>query len=338
VTRISSVALKSKLMGAMLPRRLLVHGDRLFTILCALITIFVVGGAAQISSTATQRGGGIHAAASPTSAMNRLTVTPPPPEPPLTRQEMPPNAPQVSWDGEQLTIMADNATLSDILAAVHACIGAEIDIPASASHERMSARLGPGPAREVLSSLLAWMDFNYIIQASDTDSKGIQSVVLTRRQNTTTVVAGNPGSYARSANRGVAEPNSIPEGGAERGDGPAPPEPTTAGVQAASVVQTGSAPPEPQQLGPTQFAEGAQSVAPQLGSTDQQSGAAAPRQAAAADVPAAAPMPSDPQTASGAPESNSNQTRPAEGMIQDLQRMYQQRLQLQQGQKSPPSS
>ena len=100
----------------------------------------------------------------------------------------------------------DNATLSDILAAVRACLGADIDIPASASHPRMAARLGPG-------SLLGWTDFNYIIQTSDTDSEGIQTVVLVRRQNTTAVVAtGNPRRYAeqlpRSARRGVAEPNS----------------------------------------------------------------------------------------------------------------------------------
>ena len=47
-------------------------------------------------------------------------------------------------------------------------------------------------------------------------------------------------------------------------------------------------------------------------------------------------MPADAQTTPGAPDSNSNQTRPQEGMIQDLQRMYEQRLELQQGQKAPP--
>ncbi len=323
---------------AMFPRRLPMHGSRLFTILCALITIFVPRGTAQISSMSPQGGRGVRAAASPgATAMVQLTVALPP-GPPLPREEMPPDAPHVSFDGKQLTIMADNATLSDILAAVRACMGADIDIPASASHERMAARLGPGPAREVLSSLLGWTDFNYIIQASDTDSEGIQTVVLTRRQNATAVGAtGNPGSYAaqqsRSTRRGVAEPNfPIPEA-AEPEESPVPTAPATAEIQSAPVVQPG-----PAQPGLAQPAEVAPSGPAQPGSADQQS-AAAGQQPPPADMPAAAAalqaMP-DSQTAPGAPDSNSNQTR--DGMIQDLQRMYQQRLQMQQGQKAPPSS
>ena len=99
---------------------------------------------------------------------------------------MPPNPPQVPWDGEQLTIKSDNSTLADILAAVRTRTGAGIELPEGGASERVAARLGPGPAREVLSSLLSGSDFDYIIQASDEDPLGIQSVFLTPRTNTST--------------------------------------------------------------------------------------------------------------------------------------------------------
>jgi hypothetical protein len=113
-------------------------------------------------------------------------VLPPPPIPPLTPEQMPPNPPEVSWDGEQLTIKSDNSTLADILAAVRTRTGANIDLPEGGASERVAARLGPGPAREVLSSLLSGSDFDYIIQASDVDPLGIQSIFLTPRINTST--------------------------------------------------------------------------------------------------------------------------------------------------------
>jgi hypothetical protein len=102
----------------------------------------------------------------------------------------------VSYDGKQLTIIANNSTLSDILAAVRASTGAEIDVPTSGSGERLAeVRLGPGPARQVLASLLSWTDFGYIIQASDKNPQGIQSVLLVARSKGP-AGAGGPAALA----------------------------------------------------------------------------------------------------------------------------------------------
>ncbi len=108
---------------------------------------------------------------------------PPPPAPPpkLTPEQMPPRTPEVVWDGNLLSINAENSTLSDILVAVRARTGAVIDVPPGAASERMAARLGPAPVREVLTSLLSDTDYDYIIQASDTDDDAVQSVILTPR-------------------------------------------------------------------------------------------------------------------------------------------------------------
>jgi hypothetical protein len=90
--------------------------------------------------------------------------------------------PTISWDGQQLTIDADNSTLSEILLGIRARTGASIDMPPSTGAEKVFVHLGPAPIREVLSSLLYGTDFDYVIQASDTDERGLRSVTLTERE------------------------------------------------------------------------------------------------------------------------------------------------------------
>jgi hypothetical protein len=122
---------------------------------------------------------------------------------------MPPKVPQVYWDGKQLTINSDNSTLADILTAIRNLTGAELDIPTTASRERFAARLGPGPAREVLSTLLSWSDFDYVIQASDANPAGVHSVLLAPRGKNNDVMVAKGGSAenpARFGFRGYTRP------------------------------------------------------------------------------------------------------------------------------------
>jgi hypothetical protein len=135
--------------------------------------------------------------------------------PSLPGDQMAPRTLSVTYYGEQLTIVADNSTLSDILEAVHARTGAEIDAPASASRKPMAAvRLGPGPARAVLASLLSWTNFDYIIQSSDANSQGIQRVLLVARSETRTGPTSSAMASARqsyvAAPRRVVEPHPSP--------------------------------------------------------------------------------------------------------------------------------
>jgi hypothetical protein len=112
--------------------------------------------------------------------------------PPATLAENPPKAPKVTCDGDQLTISANNSTLGSVLAAVHACIGIQIDIPAGAGGGRTFEQLGPGPERQVLESLLSGTDFNYVIGSSDEDPGKVETVLLMER--TTEVAANAPPS------------------------------------------------------------------------------------------------------------------------------------------------
>jgi hypothetical protein len=92
---------------------------------------------------------------------------------------MAPLSPQVTYDRGQLTIVALNSTLGDILRAVRKQTGAEIDIPEA--KERVVTHLGPGPARDVIAELLNGSRFNYVLLGSPADQSVLTRVVLVPR-------------------------------------------------------------------------------------------------------------------------------------------------------------
>jgi hypothetical protein len=87
-----------------------------------------------------------------------------------------PVPPQVSYQNGQLTIVAFNSTLGDILQAVREQTGAEIEIPAAT--ERVVTHLGPGTAREVIAELLNGSRFNFMLLGSAQDPSLLTRVVL----------------------------------------------------------------------------------------------------------------------------------------------------------------
>jgi hypothetical protein len=107
-----------------------------------------------------------------------------PPPPPPTPEQMAPVAPTVTYQGGQLSIQSNNATLAQVLRSVQAKTGASFDIPASANSDRVVAQLGPGQPRDVLATLLNGSKFNYIIMGSPTQPGSVQKLILMPRQNT----------------------------------------------------------------------------------------------------------------------------------------------------------
>jgi len=111
------------------------------------------------------------------------SVLPPAPRGPLSQvplDQLPAAPPQVNYQDGRLTIVAQNSTLGDILREVRKRTGASIDVPASAT-ERVVARLGPAPARDVLATLLNGSSFNYVMVGSVADPAVLSSVVLTTK-------------------------------------------------------------------------------------------------------------------------------------------------------------
>jgi hypothetical protein len=110
-------------------------------------------------------------------AQNQPAAENSPVAPPPTLAEQPASPPQVSFQGGELTITAQNSTLGDILKAVRAQTGATIDLPGAAS-ERVVGHFGPAPARDVLTSLLNGSHFNYLLLGSSTDPNALDRVIL----------------------------------------------------------------------------------------------------------------------------------------------------------------
>jgi hypothetical protein len=132
-------------------------------------------------------------------------------------------APKVSYAGGQLKIEASGSTLADVLAQVAVLTGVTIDVPAGANSERMPVvELGPGPPRQILASLLSDSNFDYLIQASEADPERIQNVLVMPREK-----KGDAGRAARGPVVAVAAPPEAPAA-----ESPVPPPPEAAALDA----------------------------------------------------------------------------------------------------------
>ena len=233
--------------------------------------------------------------------------------------------PLVTYEQGKLTIVAENASLSDVMAALHSAMGTEVDMPAGSSSERVWAHLGPGSAHKILSDLFANTDLDYIVQGSPTEAGGIRSVTLSMR--TPDAAPGKNGpmsspveSAARKRFGSAPAPEPEPEPDVTPTPAPAPQE------ASAAAPATPAAPP----TADTASADGAS--VPTAPSTD-----GAPKLAEQASMtPTGTPnvFPETPQPAAGSfnPHPAPPPSMSTDQMVQQLTNMYQQRRQMQQGQ------
>lgn len=254
------------------------------------------------------------------------------------------HTPVIAWDGQLLTIDAENSSLSDVLLAIRSRTGASIEMPASTSRERIAIHLGPAPVREVLSSLLYGTDFNYVIQSSETDRTALGKVIITARDGDANddLVAGdgrsNPANQKTRLMRGYAAPGkrdfevslspSTEESSSNVSEAPAaeasaPVQEQTSATAAADSDATGS----------QNNARAATSTAE---ATDSSSSSDSPTLTAAEPASAGAAGTIAGNAASEA--SSEGDASSTSHMEQTLQQMYQQRQQLQAQQNRPAST
>src|ERR1700687_5042983 len=142
------------------------------TVLLLCLSAFPIGMASQTSATTSQT----HRK---TTKKPKAHLTPLPSGPTGPVQQVPldsmaPVPPQVSYQNGQLTIVAPNSTLGDILRAVRKQTGAEIEVPDA--KERVVTHLGPAPAAEVMADLLNGSRFNYVLLGSPDDAHVLTKV------------------------------------------------------------------------------------------------------------------------------------------------------------------
>jgi hypothetical protein len=120
----------------------------------------------------------------PSPVQQTQTQAPPkrpaPPEPPATPEHGPASPPEVTLRGGQLTIVARNSTLGDVLNAVRSKTGASIEMP-PASSERVVGQFGPGAPRDVVAQLLNGSHYDYVLLGSPEDAGALKTIVLTVR-------------------------------------------------------------------------------------------------------------------------------------------------------------
>jgi hypothetical protein len=79
-----------------------------------------------------------------------------------------------------LRIIAEHVSLRDVLKAISASTGAEVQFPVGALEEQVFVHLGLGTPQEVVRELLKGSHFNYVILSSNSDPDGITRLILTR--------------------------------------------------------------------------------------------------------------------------------------------------------------
>ncbi len=138
------------------------------------------------------------------------------PAPPPTLEQTTPTPPQVTYNNGELTIVAQNATLSQVLRSVQSQTGASVEMPAGTSSVRVVGQLGPGQPRDVLNALLNGCKFNYIILGVAGNSGAVQKVILTTPKpaspvNTAQNTAAPPPEPQEEENYGEPEPSPGPQ-------------------------------------------------------------------------------------------------------------------------------
>jgi hypothetical protein len=111
------------------------------------------------------------------------------PPPPITLAQVPLRTPlpwldfmpagpvTINYQAGELTINAFNTPLGDVLHQVCKKLGASVELPPGAN-DPVFGQIGPGPARDVVASLLYGVNFNYVISVSAEDPNRLERVVL----------------------------------------------------------------------------------------------------------------------------------------------------------------
>src|SRR5438128_9621583 len=98
---------------------------------------------------------------------------------------------EVSFQSGLLSVRSERASLAQVLYEVHRRTGADIAVPAGAEREQVVTNLGPGPAKEVLASLLNGSHYNFIILGADEGTGSLERVILSPRFEGGAAPAGN---------------------------------------------------------------------------------------------------------------------------------------------------
>ena len=132
-------------------------------------------------------------------------------------------APHVTYKNGQLTVVAENVPLRDVLHEISDKTGASLDVPPGSAMEPVFVNIGPGSVRDVLVALLNGTEFNYVMLGSQNTADRLQKIVLTPAGQSTEVAQSEapssplPSAFSSPGTRPVmTAPDTAPKS-AEQG-------------------------------------------------------------------------------------------------------------------------
>jgi type II secretory pathway component GspD/PulD (secretin) len=134
----------------------------------------------------------------------------------------------VDFRNGQLSIVADDAELGKVLHQIGEKTGASVEVAPEVTGERVIAHLGPGPAAEIVSTLLSSPRIDFILMGSE-DQGSIKRLIVSRKAS-----FGKEVQQLAPAAPSTSEPESAPTG--------AQPQPRAADHPASEPAQ--EAPPQ----------------------------------------------------------------------------------------------
>jgi hypothetical protein len=138
--------------------------------------------------------------------------TPAQPVVPLRPSQLPSVPPRVSFQNGLLTVVAENSTVADILGAIKGATGIRIESTGGPSGDRVAAKIGPAPPRQVLLSLFQGSHYDYVMLGSAADPERIERVILTPRSGNA-AVASAPQAPLRAPQAEQEDPDIVQDEG-----------------------------------------------------------------------------------------------------------------------------
>jgi hypothetical protein len=146
----------------------------------------------------------------PPARVNTVSFTPAPAKPE--------SQVQVEYQDGRLRIIANNASLAEVLRQIQIKTGTEIVVPPAAAQELVVVDIAPAAVREALAALLNGSRFNFIMVSSDQDPAKLKRVILSFREAgvaqpgiTSSAPAVTDSAPAVTENQPEAEPEPAPQ-------------------------------------------------------------------------------------------------------------------------------
>lgn len=207
----------------------------------------------KLATTSTQPN---HESVEPAPTTQNRLDQPPVPAAPLRPSQMPPSPPRIIYAGGQLTVVANNSNLADVLNGIGSAIGAGIQGNVAGSDERVFGQFGPASPAAVLDTLLLGSHYDFIIVGSAGNPGSVAQIILTPssidtsgQQSAQAPVQALPQGMGTNAtpfvNQQQASSPSGDEPGFPPGPGPGNPAPRARRIVHAQPLGANSSVPQP---------------------------------------------------------------------------------------------